>query len=133
MKNASKLPRIHFVVAGWILFSFSLILLSMAIYPIWNVWRAQQAGKAELKRITLIKQLVKEQATAEKDAAYYRAEAIRTEGSAAAEYPEYRKNLFYGALSQSLEDGNISQVIYIPTEAGLPITEAMRFKGDGIP
>ncbi len=47
-------------------------------------------------------------------------------GEAAQKYPEYRQQEFIGAFGEALKSGTISQIIYVPTEANIPIMEAGR-------
>jgi regulator of protease activity HflC (stomatin/prohibitin superfamily) len=63
-------------------------------------------------------------AQAEFEAAQLTADAIEIVGLAAKSFPEYRQQGFYLSLGEALSDGTIQQIIYLPTEAGLPITEA---------
>jgi len=95
-------------------------------FPMWNVWQAGQSGEASLKRAEQTRKILVTQAQAEKDSAVLRAEAIAIVGKAAKEFPEYRQQEFLGAFAEALKEGNISQIMYIPTEAGIPITEAGR-------
>ncbi|MDA4958584.1 hypothetical protein PGK18_18785, partial [Acinetobacter baumannii] len=53
-----------------------------------------------------------------------RAEAIQTIGKAAKDYPEYRNQEFIGAFGEALRDGKIQQIVYVPTEANIPVLEA---------
>ena len=92
--------------------------------PLWNVWKQEQSGKADLAKAISVKQIMIAQAEAEKDAAIFRAEAIMIVGEAAQKYPEYRQQEYIGAFANAMENGTISQIIYIPTEAGIPILEA---------
>lgn len=94
--------------------------------PKWNVWRAGLSGEASLKKAEQEKLIMIETAKAEKEAAEYEAEAIRIMGEAAKKYPEYRQQKFIGAFSEALEKGNIDQIIYVPTEASIPILETQR-------
>jgi regulator of protease activity HflC (stomatin/prohibitin superfamily) len=64
------------------------------------------------------------QAQAEKDAAVLRAEAIQIVGQAAKDFPEYRQQEFIGSFADALREGKIQQIIYVPTEANIPIIEA---------
>lgn len=98
--------------------------LMMWILPTWNVWRQGLSGEAALKKAQQTRQIIVEQAKAEKEAAQMRAEATAIVGKAAQEYPEYRQQEFIGAFAQALESGTISQIIYVPTEANIPIMEA---------
>jgi hypothetical protein len=106
----------------------SLVFIAslMAGCPIYNVWQQGLVGEAALKRASQEKQIMIEQAKAEVIAAEQRALAINAVGSAIREFPEYREQEFIGAFAQALEDGNIHQIIYVPTEANIPIMEAGR-------
>lgn len=92
----------------------------------YNVWQQEQVGKANLARASQERQILVQQALAEKDAAKHRAEAIETIGAAAQKYPEYRQQEFIGAFAEAIQKENISQIIYVPTEAGIPVTESHR-------
>ena len=107
-----------------ILVIIGLVGLWMYIYPQWNVWSSTLKGEAELRRAEQAKLIMIETAKAEKQAAEHRAEAIQIMGAAAKEFPEYRQQEFMQAFGEALREGQISQVIYVPTEANLPILEA---------
>lgn len=81
-------------------------------------------GKAALAEATQSKMIQIEQARAELESAQLRAEAIKIIGKTAKEYPEYREQEFIGAFGEALREGKINQIIYVPTEANLPILEA---------
>lgn len=106
--------------------AIAFIILCMWIYPQYNVWSSKLAGEALLAKATQERQIQIEQAKAELESAQYRADAIAVVGAATAEFPEYRKAEFIGAFAEALQNGTIDQIIYIPTEAGIPITEAGR-------
>lgn len=92
--------------------------------PVYSVWQQEMAGKARLAEATQSRQILIEQARAEKEAALLQAEAIKIMGEAAKMYPEYRQQEFIGAFGEALKAGKISQIIYVPTEANIPIMEA---------
>lgn len=92
--------------------------------PQYSVWQQEMAGKARLAEATQSRQILIEQARAEKEAATLQAEAIKIMGEAAQKYPEYRKQEFIGAFGEALKAGKISQIIYVPTEANIPVLEA---------
>lgn len=94
--------------------------------PMWNVWRSGLSGEAELMHAEQTKKVMVETARAERDAASLRAEAIKIMGAAAKEFPEYRQQEFIQAFGEALREGNISQIIYVPTEGNIPVTEAQR-------
>lgn len=101
-----------------------LILIVMAGYPFYKVWSQEMRGKAALAEATQSKMIQIEQARAELESAQLRAEAIKIIGQTAKEYPEYREQEFIGAFGEALREGKINQIIYVPTEANLPILEA---------
>lgn len=101
-----------------------VIALPFWAYPKWNVWRQGLSGEAELARAAQTKQIMIETARAEVEAAELRAQAIGIMGEAAKNYPEYRLQEFMGAFAEALKEGNIQQIIYVPTEANIPILEA---------
>jgi len=102
------------------------IALLMTILPIYNVWKQGLSGEAALARAEQTKKITIETARAEVEAAKLRAEAIQIMGEAAKAYPEYRHQEFIGAFGEALREGTIKQIIYVPTEANIPILEATR-------
>jgi regulator of protease activity HflC (stomatin/prohibitin superfamily) len=86
-------------------------------------------GRGNLERAKYEKQIQVEQAKAELEAAKLRSEAIMLVGEAAKKYPEYRTQEFIGAFAEAIKDGKIDQIIYVPTEAGIPIVESGRVSG----
>ncbi|MVZ63704.1 hypothetical protein [Sphingobacterium humi] len=106
--------------------AFLIVVGLMFGLPTYSVWQQEMAGKARLAEATQSRQILIEQARAEKEAAVLQAEAIKIMGEAAQKYPEYRKQEFIGAFGEALKAGTISQIIYVPTEANIPILEAGR-------
>jgi len=106
----------------------AIIVVLMFGMPVYNVWQQGLAGEAKLKRAEQEKLIMIEQAKAEVEASEHRAKAIKTVGEMAKMYPEYRLQEFIGAFATALEDGSINQIIYVPTEANIPIMEASRLK-----
>lgn len=103
----------------------------IAAYQPFKVWAAgytveqeRLVGKAELVRAEQNRQIQIEQARAEREAAELRAEAIAIVGQAAKDFPEYRYQEFLGAFGEAFRNGDIDQIIYVPTEGMIPITEA---------
>lgn len=110
-----------------------LIVIVMGGVPIYKVWAAHQAGMAELAQAEANRQILVQTAQAKKEAATHNKDAtiIEAEGIAEAnkiigqsldENPAYLTYLFYKGLQDTHND-----VIYVPTEASIPITEASRF------
>lgn len=113
---------------------FGLIILGMIGCPRYNVWQQGLEGQAELARAKQNRQIVVEQSRAKEEAATFEAGAdtIRAHGVA-------RSNQIIGtSLKQNNEylqwlwitevSGKDVQkeVIYVPTEAKIPIMEAGR-------
>jgi len=101
-----------------------------AAVPQYQVYQQEKKGEAEFKRAEQNRRIKVEEARAELDSASLKAEAdaIRAEGIAEANRiigasitPEY----IQWRWVEGLHDGN-GETIYIPTEANLPILEAMR-------
>ncbi len=105
----------------------------MAILPIYNVWSSGKNGEAELAQAEYNRQILVRTAQAKKDSAQLEAdsEVIRATGVSKANAivaeglggPEgYLRYLYIHMLSEQTD----KQIIYIPTEAGLPILEASK-------
>ena len=117
-------------IVGWIFVGItSLIIIVgslMFVLPVYNVWRAGKTGEALLQRAEQEKQILIETAKAEVEAAKLRAEAIEIVGEMAQQYPEYRLQEFMGAFGEALNNDQNKMIIYVPTEANIPIIEAGR-------
>ena len=113
---------------------FVLITLGLAFGPIYGVWAQRLSGEAELARAEANRKIRILEAKAEQEAAKALAEVevTRAEGVA-------RANKIIGDSLQNNEgylrylwiqglQTNQMQVVYVPTEANLPIMEANRFK-----
>lgn len=104
----------------------------MAGCPEYNVWQQRLQGEASLARATQDRQIAVQEANAKMDAAVMlaKAEVERAKGVAQAnkiigdslkDNEAYLRYLFVNNLADTKD-----QVIYIPTEANLPILEATR-------
>lgn len=96
--------------------------------PQYNVYQKRLSGEAMLAHANAAREVLVAQARAEKEAAALRAEAIKIVGQAAKDFPEYRQQEFIGAFAEALKDGKVNQIIYVPTEANIPIIEAGKRK-----
>jgi regulator of protease activity HflC (stomatin/prohibitin superfamily) len=101
-----------------------VLVITLWLYPIYNVWQQRLVGEAALARANQQRQILVAQARAEKEAAEYRAEAIKIVGKAATDFPQYRVQEFIGAFAEAMNNGRIEKIIYVPTEANIPIVEA---------
>lgn len=127
-----------FVVLGcWLIggaVAIALLLLLLFGAPTYRVWQGNMSGKAKLAEANQSKQIRITEAKAKKEAAIYEAEAEveRAKGMAKANQivgsslqgkEDYLMYLYIQNLEQSK-----NQIIYIPTEGGMPILEASRLK-----
>ncbi len=103
---------------------------AMYILPQWNVWRAELAGRAALAQAENERKVLIEEAKARLESSkfYAAAEVERAKGVAEANKiiadglggPEgYLRYLWIQQLGKNGQD-----VVYIPTEAGIPLLEA---------
>ena len=102
----------------------ALMILILFGWPHYKVWKQGMDGQAALAEAEQSKMIQVQVAKAELESAKLRAQAIQLVGQAAKDYPEYRKQEFIGAFGEALRDGRIQQIIYVPTEANIPIVEA---------
>ena len=110
----------------------AVILGLMIGMPMYNVWQQEMTGKAEFSRAEQNRKIKVEEAKAEKESATFRAEAeiIRAEGVAKANQiiggslKDNKDYLTYLWIQALYDESN--SVIYVPTEANLPILEATR-------
>lgn len=93
-------------------------------YPQYRVYSQRAEGAARLAEAESSRKILVEQAKAEEESAQRRANAIKIVGQAAKDFPEYRYQEFLGAFAEALKEGKINQIIYVPTEANIPLMEA---------
>ena len=101
-----------------------IIAASLILTPLYRVWTAWLAWKANLMKAEQEKLILIEQAKAEVESAKLRAEAISIIWEATKQYPEYRQQEFIWAFADAMQNWNIEKIIYVPTEANIPIIEA---------
>lgn len=124
------------LIQTWSVITVVILLIAALIYgyPQYKVWQQRLAGQAELARAEQNRKIAIQEAEAKKESARALAEAevIRAEGVAKANSiigESLRGNESYLRYLwiQTLND-NPQNVIYVPTEAGLPILEAGKRK-----
>lgn len=103
-----------------------LILIGLLWVPIVGPWTQERKGLANLRQAEQERRIQVEQAQAELDSAGKIAEAIAVVGQAAQDFPEYREQQFIGAFAEALTNCNNNSIIYVPTEANIPVMEAGR-------
>lgn len=124
--------KVFFGVAAGILLLFVLTGAGCEYIPKYNVYQQEMSGLAHLAEAQSSRQVAVLEAHAKMESAksLAQAEIIRAEGAAKANHilqnslggPEgYLRYL----QIQALGDTN-AKMIYVPTEAGLPVTEASR-------
>ena len=119
-----------FMMLFFVLTPIALIGGCMAGYPQYQVYEQRLQGEAELERQKYAKQVAVQEAEAKRDSASLLAEAevARAEGVAKANKiigdslrgnEAYLRYLWIDTLAK-----DDKQIIYVPTEAGMPILEA---------
>ena len=121
--------------------SVVVVLLAGGLYgcPKYEVWQQGLKGEAELNRAQQNRKIAVNEAEAKRDAAKMlaQAEVERAHGVAEANkiigeglrgHEEYLRYLWLMGLEHVANSPNGSTVIYVPTEANLPILEAGRAK-----
>jgi hypothetical protein len=101
-----------------------LVIALMVGLPLYGVWQQGLSGEASLAKAQQTRKILIEQAKAERESAEIRAEAIKIMGQAAQDFPEYRLQEFMAAFAEALNNESIEKIIYVPTEANIPILEA---------
>ncbi len=115
-------------------------VVGMAGCPVYNVWEARKKGEAELAQATANRMIKVQEAEATRESAIKLAEAEweRAKGAARAAKEigsslkgneEYLRYLWL----HSLDTDKGKDVIYVPTEANLPLLEASRFSRSPAP
>lgn len=117
------------------MFVFLILLTGCTQYPPYNVWAMKLEGEAELAKANFSKQVAVQEAVAKKESATYLAEAevARAKGVAQANLiigDSLKNNEAYlrWLYIEGLKEKTGQEIIYIPTEAGLPILEAGKRK-----
>lgn len=105
--------------------------------PIYNVWQQGLKGQAQLKRAEQNRQIRVQEAKARLDSAKLNAQAEVEAAKGAAEANKIMAESLGGAdkylkwkyINMLEENKSAAQIIYVPTEGQLPITEAGRATG----
>ena len=114
-----------------------IVVINAAVSPLYGVWSKELRGKAELKQAEWNRQITIEEAQANLEAEKLNAQAEVERAKGVAEANEIigeslKENEAYLRYLwvKGLTDGS-SEVIYVPTEANLPILEATRTMQSG--
>jgi regulator of protease activity HflC (stomatin/prohibitin superfamily) len=130
----------HFWGAVLVSFIFGSILVFGIIGPIYGVWQAEKYGQAELARAEYNRQIAVVEAEAKLNSAGRLAEAeiLRANGVAKANQiigeslKENEAYLRYLWIEEVAGKDVGKTVVYIPTEANMPILEATRLTNENI-
>lgn len=133
--NGNKEKKImskKLIIAGILLGVFAIVGFMWG-YPRYNVYKQSLAGEAELARASQNRQIKIQEANAKKEAAILEAQAEVERAKGVAEANKIIGESLKGNEAylrylwiNGLQEGATPQVIYVPTEAGLPILEAGR-------
>lgn len=131
MENQITKTTTTIVCIVGVLLIISLLITPFIVIPQYNVWRSGLSGKAELAKAEWNRQVVIKEANAKRESATALAEAevIRAEGVAKANKiigDSLNGNEAYLHYLWINELAAAGHVIYVPTEANLPILEAGR-------
>lgn len=118
----------------WGLVVLSLIALAVILglmfgIPMYNVWQQEMSGRAELAKAEQNRQIRIEEAKANLEAEKLNAQAEIERAKGAAEAIRIENGSLTTTYIQYLwvrQQNNIDKVVYIPTEANLPILEAKK-------
>lgn len=109
---------------------FVIVALCLWFFPMWNVWRLELSGRALLAEAESSRKIAIQEAEASKESARHLAEAEVERAKGVAEANRIIGESLQGNESylrylwiQGLNDSS-GEVIYVPTEANLPILEA---------
>lgn len=138
--EAEREAKVFNIIAAIVLFITACFIVLSFVGPVYNVWQQGLAGQAELKRAEQNRQIQILEAQAYNEAATSKAEAtVKIEKANAEAEVERAKgaaqaNLIIGDSLKGNDDylrylwiqqvAGKEGVIYVPTEANLPILEA---------
>ena len=127
--NNSRFGILFGTLVSWILFAF--IGFGLWGCPTYNVWQQEMSGRAEFAKAEQNRRIIIEEATANLEAEKLNAQAEIERAKGAAEAIQIENGSLSEKYIQYLwvrqqKNLNNQTVIYIPTEANLPILEAGR-------
>lgn len=122
---------------AWIIVGIVLLIVAIAfVRPWYNVWSQEMEGKAEFAKAEQNRKIKIEEAKANLEAEKLNAQAEVERAKGAAEAIRIENGSITPTYIQYLwvrQQSNLSNktVIYIPTEANLPLLEASRLSAQG--
>lgn len=130
MNNTSN--NIANLIIGLIVISLigGFIVFIFWVFPTYNVWVKEQSGRAQLAEAEFSRQVQIEEAKANLEAQKLNAQAEVERAKGAAQAIEIENGKLTERYIQYLYVQNLekldTQLIYVPTEGGLPLLEASR-------
>lgn len=122
------------LIKGGVAFTLILIMSLLGGCPIYNVWEQGLMGEAELARAEHNRKILINEAKSKSESAVHwaKAEVERAKGAAkaneiVAESLGGSEGYLRWLFIEKLDEIKNGQIIYLPTEAGMPILEANRF------
>lgn len=119
------------VVIGSIIAIIAFIGFLMIVLPMYRVWAAHKEGQAEYAKAEqnrsikiLEAEALKESAKLQAEAEVERAKGVAQANNIIADGLKGHKEYLQYLWITHLEEGSNREVIYIPTETGLPLLEA---------
>ena len=129
-KQLSTVASTIWGIVALAIISLAVILGLMFGLPLYNVWQQEMSGKAELAKAEQNRQIKIEEAKANLEAEKLNAQAEVERAKGAAEAIRIENGSLTPTYIQYLwvrQQNNVpNKVIYIPTEATLPILEAKK-------
>lgn len=113
------------VVAFLVIFAIVFVISLFWIVPSWRVWQQGMSGKAKLREAEWSRKILIEEAEAMKLSEIARAQGVAEANRIIGESLQGNQEYLTYLWLQHLGDQS-SKVIYIPTEANLPMLEAGR-------
>lgn len=129
-KNTQMIKNINAKVTLWsVLGVLALILILMFGMPVYRVWAQEMSGRAEYAKAEQNRKIKIEEAKANLEAEKLNAQAEVERAKGAAQAIEIENGKLTPTYIQYLwvrqqGSNNVEKIIYIPTEASMPILEA---------
>lgn len=133
--DSNNVLHVGRLITTLVVILLAIVIATAAGCPVYNVWAQKLSGEAELARASQNRQIAIQEAQAKRDAASMlaQAEVARAQGVAQANHiigdslhgnESYLRYLWITEVASG--DRNNRTVVYVPTEANLPILEANR-------
>ena len=129
-KNTQMIKNINAKVTLWsVVGVVALILILMFGMPVYRVWAQEMSGRAEYAKAEQNRKIKIEEAKANLEAEKLNAQAEVERAKGAAQAIEIENGKLTTTYIQYLwvrqqGNNNVEKIIYIPTEASMPILEA---------